>query len=99
MVEIMRRIRPERKLHLRNIIVGGGNISGGINSIELGMAGLSTLCVDQVNHRVEQGAYPCNGCGGLLQGRTVQKLEQLGVPVEKATRRKLDGFIVTLPTG
>ena len=95
----MRRFRPERKLRLGTVIVGGGNVSGGITCIELGKAGLSVLCVDKVNHREVQHIHSCNGCGGLLQKSTVQKLEKLGVSVEKATRRKLDGFIVTLPTG
>ena len=94
----MWRFRPERKFHLNNVIVGGGNVAGGVASIVLGKAGLSVLCVDKIDPLEEQ-IPSCNGCGGLIQERTAQTLEKLGVPVEKATRRKLDGFIVTLPTG
>ena len=99
MVEIMRHFRPERKLRLDTIIVGGGNVSGGAICIELGRAGKSVLCVDQMNPLMVHDGRSCTSCGGILQEETAELLEELGVPVEEATRRKLDGFIVTLPTG
>lgn len=89
---------PERAKHIESVAIGGANIAGGVAAIVLGRAGKSVVCMDFINP-LEARSPSCTGCGGLIQEHTAQMLKDLGVPVDKATRRNLDGYIVTLPTG
>ena len=99
MSEILSRMRPEKKFEPEQIIIAGANIAGCVAAIELGRAGRQVILLDKTDPREEQKTPPCNGCGGIIQGKTARILEELGVPIHDITRRKLDGFIVTLTKG
>ena len=92
-------LESNKVLQSAEVIVVGARIAGSIASYHLARHGRKVLCLDEENILAE--THPsCNGCGGLIQSRTVELLDSIGITLpEEIIRQRLDGYIVHLPHG
>ena len=92
--------RPEARevIQFDGVIVVGARIAGSIAAYDLARHNIPVLCLDSQDVRIETSPS-CTGCGGLVQNKTKELLETIGISLESVTRQVMDGYTVHLPHG
>ncbi|OGG21426.1 hypothetical protein A3D03_02870 [Candidatus Gottesmanbacteria bacterium RIFCSPHIGHO2_02_FULL_40_13] len=96
--EVPRRPEAREVIQFDGVVVVGARIAGSIAAYNLARHNIPVLCLDSQDVRIETSPS-CTGCGGLVQNKTMELLETIGISLESVTRQVMDGYTVHLPHG